>query len=62
VYLDIRKCGNDLVLRWKLGTLLEFEVANRAGQSKIAIDATEVNKASCGLNACFLGCTMLASA
>lgn len=60
MYLDIRKCGNDLVFGGKLCALLELEVAYRTRQGKVAIDTSEVNKPSGSLNTRFLGCSVLA--
>ena len=55
VYLDVGERSNDLLLRGEIGALLELEVTYRAGQGKVAVDATEVDKASCGLDTCLLG-------
>jgi hypothetical protein len=46
----IRVGSYDLLLRCKLGTLLELEVANGTGESKVAIDPTEIDKATSGSN------------
>lgn len=43
-----------LLLRREVGALLEFEVANSAGQGEIAVDSTEIDKASSGADACLL--------
>ena len=37
-------CGNDLLLGGKLGTLLEFEVTNGAGQGEVTVDTAEVDE------------------
>jgi hypothetical protein len=60
VYLDIGERGDDLLLRGKIGALLELEVAYRAGESEVAVDAAKVDEASSGLNACLLGWRVLA--
>jgi hypothetical protein len=52
---DIREDGNDLLLWWKFGGLLEFEVANGSGECQVAIDTTKIDKASCGSDSCPLG-------
>jgi hypothetical protein len=44
MYLDVRKSSHNLALGRKLGALLEFEIANRAGQSKVSVDTPEINK------------------
>lgn len=51
VYLDIGECGDDLLLRGKVRTLLEFEVTYRAGQGEVAVNTAKVDEASCGLDA-----------
>jgi surfactin synthase thioesterase subunit len=55
VYLDIREGSDYLLLGRKIGALLELEVAYRARQGKVAVDAAEVNKAACCLDTCLLG-------
>lgn len=55
VYLDVGECGDDLLLRGKIGALLELEVAYRTGQGEVAVNAAKVDEASCGLDACLLG-------
>lgn len=60
VYLDIGERGDDLLLRGKIGALLELEVAYCAGQGEVAVDAAKVDEASCGLDACLLSCEALA--
>jgi hypothetical protein len=55
MYLNVRECGDDLVLRRQLRALLEFKVANGTRQGKVAIDSPKVYKASSSLNSCFLG-------
>ena len=53
--LNIRECGDDLLLGRKIGALLELEITYCTGQGEIAVYATEVDKASCGLDTCLLG-------
>ena len=55
VYLDIGECGDDLLLRGKIRTLLELEVTYRAGQGEVAVDTAKVDEASCGLDTGLLG-------
>lgn len=55
MYLDVGERGNDLLLRGKIGALLELEVTYRAGQGEVAVDAAKVDEASCGLDTCLLG-------
>lgn len=56
VLLDIGESGNNLLLRGKLGALLELEVTNSARKSKVAVDATEIDKTSSSCNTVLLGC------
>jgi hypothetical protein len=58
VYLDVWECGDYLLLGWKIGALLEFEVTYRAGQGEVSVYATKVNEATRSLDACFLGCIL----
>lgn len=60
VYLDVGESSDDLLLRGKIGALLEFEITYRAGQGQVAVHATKVNEASCGLDTCLLGWVMSA--
>jgi hypothetical protein len=55
VYLHIGISGDYLLLGRKVGALLEFEIAYRTRQSKVAVDAAKVDKATCGLDTCLLG-------
>ena len=50
VYLDIGECGDDLLLRGQVRTLLELEVTYRARQGEVAVDTAKVDEASCGLD------------
>ena len=54
MYLNVGECGNYLVLGWEFGALLELEVANGSRQCEIAVNATKINEATCGLDSCFL--------
>lgn len=60
VYLDVWISGDYLLFWGKIGALLEFEIAYCARQSKVTVDAAKVDKATCGLNTCFLGWKILA--
>jgi len=61
MYLDVRECGDYLLLGRKICALLELEVAYRTRQGKVAIDATKVDEAACSLNTGFLGWPGLAA-
>lgn len=58
MYLDIRKCGNNLVFRGEFCTLLELKVTYCTRQCKIAIDASEINESSCCLDSSLLSCKL----
>jgi hypothetical protein len=48
MYLHIGESSHDLAFRREFGALLEFEIANRAGQGEVSVDTAEVNEpASC---------------
>lgn len=53
----IRVGGDDLLLGGKFGALLEFKVSDGTGQSKVAVDAAEVDKPTGGGNASLLACS-----
>lgn len=55
VYLDVGEGGDYLLLRGKIGALLELKVAYRARQGKVAVDTAEINEAASSLNTCLLG-------
>jgi hypothetical protein len=55
VNLNIGERSDDLLLRREIGALLELEVTYRTGQGQVAIDATKVDKASCGLDTGLFG-------
>ena len=48
--------GNDLLLRRKVGALLELEITDGTGEGEVAIDTTEIDKAAGGANSCLLTC------
>ena len=56
MYFNIWECRNYLLLWRQLCALLELEIADCAGQGQVAIDTTEVDEASSGLNSCLLSC------
>jgi hypothetical protein len=60
VDLNVGESSDDLLLRGKIGALLELEVTYRAGESEVAVDAAEVDESSSSLNACLLSCKALA--
>jgi hypothetical protein len=60
VYLDIWEGSDNLLLGRKVGALLELEIAYRARQGEVAVDAAKIDKAACRLDACLFGCALLA--
>lgn len=60
MYLDVWEGGDYLLLGRKIGALLELEVAYCTRQSEVAVDAAEIDEASCGLNTCLFGWWLLA--
>ena len=48
----IRESSNNLLFRCKVGTLLELEIADSTGESKIAVDTAEIDKATSGTYSC----------
>jgi hypothetical protein len=46
----IGESSDDLLFRREVGALLELEIANCAGEGKVAIDATEVNESASRLD------------
>lgn len=61
VDLDVGRGRDDLVLGRQLSALLELEVADSARQSKVAVDAAKVDKASSGRDTVLLGYTSFVS-
>ena len=59
MYLNIRVGGDYLLLRGKFGALLELKVSDGPRKSEVAVDTTEIDEATGGLDACFLGCPIL---
>lgn len=53
--LNVREGGDDLGLGRELCALLELEVTNGAGESKIAVNTAKVNKATGGCDTGLLG-------
>lgn len=51
---DIREGGDNLLLWRQVCALLEFEVADSSAKGQVAIDATEVDEATCGTYTGFL--------
>ena len=49
--------GDDLLLRRKIGALLELKVTDGTGQGEVAVDATKVDEATSGANSCLLACS-----
>lgn len=43
---NIGESGHYLLLRRKIRTLLELEVSYSSGESQVAVDSTEINKAA----------------
>lgn len=46
MYHDVGVGGHNLLLRSKLGALLELEVADGSGESEVAVDSSEVDEAT----------------
>ena len=55
--INIWEGGDNLLLWWELGALLELKVTDRAGESEVTIDAAKVYEATGRRDASFLGCT-----
>jgi hypothetical protein len=55
VDLYIGKGGDYLLLGREFSTLLELKIANGSRQGEVAVHAAKVYKATCGLDAGFLG-------
>jgi hypothetical protein len=58
VDFDVRERSHYLLLRRKIGALLEFEVANGTRQGEVAVDAAKIDEAACSLDTGLLGCEM----
>lgn len=55
VYFDVGERCDYLLLRRKIGALLELEIAYRTRQSKVTVDSAEVDKAASSLDTCLFG-------
>lgn len=53
---DVRVGGDDLLLRGKFGALLELKVSDSTRQSKVTVDAAEIDKPTGGRNASLFAC------
>lgn len=53
---DIGVCGDYLLFRGQLGALLEFEIADSSRKSKVAVDTSEIDKASRSTDTGFFAC------
>ena len=60
MYLNVGERSDYLLLRRKIGALLELEIADCARQSKVAIHTTKINEATGSLNTSLLSLYMLA--
>lgn len=60
MYLDIWEGSDYLLLGGKIGALLELEIAYRTRQGEVAVHATKIDEASCGLDTCLFDCRLLA--
>jgi hypothetical protein len=58
VDLDVRESSYYLLLRGKVGALLELEIAYRARKGEVAVDAAKVDETTRGLDARLLGCAL----
>jgi hypothetical protein len=56
---DVGERSHYLLLRRKIGALLELEVANGTRQGEVAVDAAKIDEATCSLDTGLLGCEML---
>ena len=59
MYLDVGISSHYLLLRGKVGALLELEIAYCARQGQVTVDTAKVDKATCGLDACLFGCRVV---
>jgi len=50
----IGECSDDLLLRRKIGALLELKVADSSAECKIAVHTTKVDETTSGANASLL--------
>jgi hypothetical protein len=55
VDLDVGEGSDNLLLRGKIGALLELKVTYRAGEGEVAVDAAKVDEAAGRLDAGLLG-------
>jgi len=53
---DLWKGSDDLLLRWEVGALLEFEIANGAREGEVAVDSAKVDKSTGCANSCLFAC------
>lgn len=53
---NIWEGGDDLLLRRKVGALLELEITNGTGKGEVAVDTAEVNETTSGTYPGFLAC------
>lgn len=56
MYHNVGVGGHNLLLGSKLGALLELEVANGSGESKVAVDPSKIDEATGGGDSCLLAC------
>lgn len=54
MYYDVGVGSHNLLLGSKFGALLEFEVADGSGESEVAVDSSEIDKATSGSDSCLL--------
>ena len=52
----VGECCHDLLFGRQISTFFEFEIANCAGQSEVAIDSSKVDKATSSADSCFFAC------
>lgn len=53
---DIGESSDDLLLRRKVGALLEFKVSDGARKSQVSVDTAKVDETAGGAYPCFLAC------
>lgn len=59
MYLHVGISSDYLLFRRQIGALLELEIAYCARQGQVTVDTAKVDKATCGLDACLFGYTVV---
>lgn len=58
---NVRESSDDLLLRWKVGTLLELKVTDGAGKRKVAVDTAKVDETASGAYPRLFPCTLFST-